>query len=68
MKILKGLFTRPVKKLGKTVINLLVFDVAQSIYLYAKTKFREPRTKRKKTEEEIINDILWPEFKKKRRW
>jgi hypothetical protein len=66
----KKLFARillaPLKKVGKTVLSLVVFDMAQGIYHYAKGWFREPKTR--KQEEEIVNDSLWPDFKNGRRW
>jgi len=68
--LLKKMFTRvffvPLKKIGKTVLSLMYFEVAQGVYHYVKGWFREPKTKSQ--EEEIVNDPLWPDFKNKRRW
>lgn len=65
-KMFARLFLVPLRKIGKTVLSLVVFDMAQGIYQYAKGWFRESRTR--KQEEEIVNDPLWPDFKNGRRW
>ena len=65
--LLKRLLTRTGRRLGKTVMNILIFDIASVAYSYAKGWFREPRTKKRK-EEEIVNDHIWPDLKSRRRW
>ena len=65
--ILRRFLTRPMRRLGKTVMNILIFDMASAIYCYAKGWFRESKTKKGK-EEEIVNDHIWPDLKSKRRW
>lgn len=65
--ILRRLVARPVRRLGRTVINLLIFDIASAIYWYAKHWFKEPRSKAEK-EEEVLKDDIWPHLKSRRRW
>ena len=65
MKLMKRLLLRPARRLGRTVINLLIFDLASAIYGYSKGWFREPRTTKKEKEEEGIND--WLDTKHERR-
>lgn len=69
LKIIFGKFIRrPLKRIGKTVMNILIFDMASAVYGYAKGWFREPRTKPlKEKEEEIGNDLDW-QGTKERRW
>ena len=64
---LKRLLVKPVRRLGRTVVNLLIFDIASALYWYAKGWFREPRTRSNKEEESSI-DIGPSDLKSKRRW
>jgi hypothetical protein len=65
--ILRRLVARPMRRLGRTVINLVIFDIASAVYWYAKNWFREPRTKGSK-EEDADMDIGLSDLKSRRRW
>ncbi len=65
--ILRRLVARPIRRLGRTVINLVIFDIASAVYWYAKHWFREPKTRSSKEEESGI-DIGPSDLKSKRRW
>lgn len=65
--ILRRLVARPMRRSGRTVVNLVLFDIASAIYWYAKNWFREPRTKAGK-EEEVLKDDILPDLKSRRRW
>jgi hypothetical protein len=67
MKMIRRLFLRPARRLGRTVINLFIFDIASTVYGYSKGWFREPRSKAKKEEEEIGRCLNQPGIKR-RRW
>ena len=67
MKFMRRLFIRPARRLGRTIINILIFDIASTVYAYSKGWFREPRTKAKREEEEIGNCLNQPGIKR-RRW
>jgi len=64
---LKRLLVRPARKLGSTVINLLILDIASAIYWYGKGWFKEPRTKAP-TEEDAGIDIEPSDLNNERRW
>ena len=69
IKFIRRLFLRPAKRLGRTFINLLLFDIASTVYAYSKGWFRESGTKKSPGEDEVEgeNDINWNGLKK-RRW
>ena len=67
MKVIRKLLVKPARRIGRTVINLLILDIASALYWYAKHWFREPKTKSGK-KEEVLKDDIWPNLKSRRRW
>jgi len=65
--ILKRLLFGPIRRVGRTILNVLIFDMASIIYQYAKRRFQEPGINDGE-EDEIVNDHIWPDFKNERRW
>ena len=58
-RLLKRIFFGPLKKVSATLINIIAFDIAMTIYRRARAKFTKP-----KPEED--EEILRPKYK--RRW
>ena len=68
MKLIKRLLFRPARRLGRTLFNLFIFDLASTIYGYSKGWFREPKTKPlNEKEEDTGTDLDW-QGTKERRW
>jgi len=62
-RLMRKIMIMPFKKVGKSLANILVFDIAISIYQYAKTwLYRTEKTK----EEEIAGDDFLTNLKDRR--
>ena len=58
----------PFRKVGKSLTNIVVFDLAMSIYQFAKSKFLTVKHQ-EVADKEIVNDDFLAGLKnKKRRW
>jgi len=62
-RLYKKIFFGPLKKVGATLINIIAFDIAMTVYRKAKAKFTKV-----KPEKEDEEDILFVRPKHKRRW
>jgi hypothetical protein len=63
-KIFKRLFFLPIRKIGRTVINLIIFDIAVVIYgCLKKWRFRK-----KPNQESEADSHIQPDPECKRRW
>ena len=58
----------PFRKVGKSLTNIVVFDLAMSIYQFAKAKFLTVKQKEDPGEETGNDDFLTGLKNKKRRW
>jgi len=67
-KLLRKVMSMPFKKVGKSLTNIVVFDLAMSIYQFFKTKFLAVKHQEEKGEEVVNDDFLTGLKDKKRRW
>ena len=67
-KLLRKVMYMPFKKVGKSLTNIVVFDLAMSIYQFAKSKFLTVKHQEDPGEETANDDFLAGLKNKKRRW
>ena len=65
-RLIKKVMYMPFRKVGKSLTNIVVFDLAMSLYSFLKTKFLTVECKEDR-DKEIVNDDFVKELKK-RRW
>ena len=58
----------PFKKVGKSLANIVVFELAMSIYAFLKTKFLMVKNQEDKGESIVNDDFLTGLKNKERRW
>jgi len=64
--LMKKIMYLPFKKVGKSLTNIVVFDLAMSLYQFAKAKFLTVRHQEDQNEEKNNDDFV--KELKKRRW
>ena len=67
-RLIKKVMYLPLRKVGKSLTNIVVFDLAMSIYQFAKTKFLTVKHQEGPGEETANDDFLTGLKNKKRRW
>ena len=66
--LLRKVMYMPFKKVGKSLTNILVFDLAMSIYQFFKAKLLTAKQQEDRGEEKINDDFMAGLKNKKRRW
>ena len=65
---MKKVMYLPFKKVGRSLTNIVVFDLAMSLYSFLKAKFLTVRHQEDKGGEILNDDFLTGLKDKKRRW
>ena len=65
-RLVKKVMSMPFKKVGKSLTNIVVFDLAMSIYQFLKAKFLTVEHKGERGKDIIEDDLMMG--LKKRRW
>ena len=66
--LLRKVMYMPLKKIGKSLTNIVVFDLAMSIYQFVRVKFLTVKHQEDKGGEILNDDFLTGLKDKKRRW
>ena len=64
-RLLTKIMYLPVKRASRILTNILIFDMAMSIYRYAKVMFLFGRSEKEKKEDDVLNEDLLSRLKKR---